>query len=110
MAYADHSYYTDTYMGTIVSEADFPRLARAASAYIDGIARSTINPMRPPDSVRDACCAVAEVMAAMERGGPLAAVSNDGYTERYVADSPSYARRLFAAAYMYMGGMMDAWV
>ena len=35
MAYADYTYYTDTFLGTAVKESDFPRLALRASSYLD---------------------------------------------------------------------------
>lgn len=35
MAYADFTYYSTTYLGTAIVEADFPQLATRASVYID---------------------------------------------------------------------------
>ena len=39
MAYADYTYYSGTYMGT-VSEEDFTRLAVRASAFLDYYTRN----------------------------------------------------------------------
>ena len=35
MAYADYEYYTTTYLGTAIQEADFPRLSLRASSFLD---------------------------------------------------------------------------
>ena len=37
MAYADFTYYTNTYFGTAIAASDFPRMALRASAVIDRI-------------------------------------------------------------------------
>lgn len=37
MAYIDRSYYTDVFVGKPIPEADFPRLAQAASDIVDAI-------------------------------------------------------------------------
>nr|DAO55497.1 MAG TPA: YqbG [Caudoviricetes sp.] len=41
MAYADYQYYKNTYLGTAIQEADFPRLALRASSS-DGLRRLSV--------------------------------------------------------------------
>lgn len=37
MVYADYTYYKETYLGTLISESEFPMLAKRASEYLDYI-------------------------------------------------------------------------
>lgn len=37
MAYADYEFYTTSFFGSVVPEADFPRLAERASDFVDEI-------------------------------------------------------------------------
>lgn len=88
--YADYEYYRDTYYGDAVAEADWPKMERAASAYID---RITYNRLRRgpeiPDAARMAVCAAADVVqryanAAMAPRG-VKAENVDGYAVTFDA-------------------------
>ena len=76
MVYADYTYYVSGYMGTAVSEEDFPALAAKASAYVDyvtmGRARNAAGDAG--DAVKNAVCAICEVM---QDGDKLNAISSD---------------------------------
>lgn len=63
MIYADYEFYTATYGGNQVQEADWTRTAREASAYIDQLTfgRLTGHPERVTEEVQMAVCAAAEV-------------------------------------------------
>lgn len=63
-AYADYSYYKDTFRGSRIPEAEWPACAREASAYIDGITfgRLKYHPEWVTDDVKMAVCGVAEAV------------------------------------------------
>ena len=78
MAYADYAYYTATYLGTAIAEADFPRLALRASDYIDYMTRAKAAKATEEsvlDALSKACCAVAEHIQVEERNAAVAAGS-----------------------------------
>lgn len=74
MAYADYNYYVNTYLGDAIGAEDFPRLARRASEEINAHTLHRARGYfcaRPHDRlIRDATCAVAEVVQQSERGNP----------------------------------------
>lgn len=75
--YADYEFYTDTYFGEVISEADFPRLASKASDFIDYYTRGKAAKAPEDDEIRvllgKACCAVAEGIKANEEADAIAA-------------------------------------
>ena len=105
MIYADYDFYLNDYAGTEISTADFPRLSRQASAYIDTITYG--NAEKATDSkviakLSDACCAVAEVMYTQEQGGEVASESNDGASVTYVTGNATPEQQMYNAAVMYL--------
>lgn len=63
MIYADYEFYTVTYGGDQIKEADWTRTAREASAYIDQLTFGRLqgHPERVTEEVQMAVCAAAEV-------------------------------------------------
>ena len=63
MIYADYEFYTATYGGNQIKEADWTRTAREASAYIDQLTFGRLqgHPERVTEEVQMAVCAAAEV-------------------------------------------------
>lgn len=63
MIYADYEFYTATYGGNQIEEADWTRTAREASAYIDQLTFGRLqgHPERVTEEVQMAVCAAAEV-------------------------------------------------
>lgn len=63
MIYADYEFYTVTYGGDQIKEADWARTAREASAYIDQLTFGRLqgHPERVTEEVQMAVCAAAEV-------------------------------------------------
>lgn len=110
--YADYAYYRDTYHGAM-AEGDFLRLSRAASAHIDALTfgrAASVADEGTKAKLKDACCAVADVLLAEEQGGEVASATNDGYSETYVTSGKSAARRRYEAAALYLAntGLMYA--
>lgn len=64
MIYADYEFYTATYGGDQIKEADWTRTAREASAYIDQLTFGRLqgHPERVTKEVQMAVCAAAEVV------------------------------------------------
>lgn len=73
MAYADFTYYEDTFLGTTIAESDFPRLALRASAQIDRVTFNRAAPIITADTDTDtidaikmATCEIAETLQTIE--------------------------------------------
>lgn len=88
--YTDYAYYAGTFLGTAITEADFPRLALRASAVIDQItfnraASDTTN----TTAIKNAACAVAEELQAEDRAGAdgIQSESQGRYSVTYAAHS-----------------------
>lgn len=65
MAYADYTFYTTVYLGNVISQNDFPRLAERASEVINAIIGDKITADVISDSdtytnIKKANCALAE--------------------------------------------------
>lgn len=104
MVYADYGYYKGIYYGKAVPEADFHGLSRRASAYLDQVTFGRIRGEWEQDGrVKDACCAMVEILYRQEQGGEVASASNDGYSETYVTSGRTDAQRMYAAAEQYLG-------
>ena len=103
MVYADYDYYLNEYSGNAVAEADFTRLSRQASAYLDSLTCGKIRGSWVDDNrVKDACCAAAEILHAQEQGGEVASESNDGASVTYVTGNATPQQRLYNAALMHL--------
>lgn len=66
MIYADYAYYTNSYNGTVIPKDAFAALARRASLFIDRITYNRLNGWIVTDAVKNATCAVAEVLQRYE--------------------------------------------
>ena len=112
MMYADFAFYRDTF-GGYMDEAEFNRLVRPASVLIDNYTGGRAACAHPvfAERIKCAACAVADELAA-SRGGRVASVNNDGYSETYFDDGRSPERRLYNAAALYLNetGLMYAGV
>ena len=76
MAYADFTFYSETYRGAAIVIGDFDRLALRASERIDQLTFDRAGPIVTADEDADtitligmATCAVAEELAALETDG-----------------------------------------
>jgi hypothetical protein len=67
MAYADYMYYATGFLGTAIAESDFPALAKKASAVLDQLTFGrSVTDTEYPTQIKDAMCAIAEEMHAIE--------------------------------------------
>ena len=72
MTYADYTYYSGTYMGT-VSEEDYPRLAVRASSFLDYYTQNRAKDNADMDAVKMCCCALVDKYQLIEAAQQLAA-------------------------------------
>lgn len=94
MIYADYEFYTVTYGGRQIEEADWTRTAREASAYIDQMTFGRLQgyPERVTEEVQMAVCAVAEVVgryqaAVTQNAAGIASESVGGQSVNYRSSS-----------------------
>mgnify|MGYP001142462248 CR=1 FL=1 len=71
MVYADYTYYSGVYMGT-VSNNDFPRLAVRASSFLDYYTQNRAKNSANLDAVKMCCCALVDKYAIIEAAQALA--------------------------------------
>ncbi len=105
MPYADYTYYTDIYKGAMPEE-DFDRLSRRASAYIDQVTfgrAGRIHPEAVQEKVKDACCAVADILLKKEQGGELASQTVGPWTKHYAGSGKTLDQQQYDAALLYLG-------
>lgn len=72
MAYADYDFYLNTYLGTAIEEADFPRLSLRASSFLDYYTQGKAALNADLDALKMACCAVAEQYQIIDMARALA--------------------------------------
>lgn len=88
MTYATYDYYTNDYFGTTLTEQEFPKYARRASAEMDHVTFGRLSKLSADeitDAIRDCMCDVAERMHHFETatGSDIASENNDGYSISY---------------------------
>ena len=71
MIYADYGFYTEHYLGTALSEEDFPRLALRASRFLDYYTQGRANKNANMEALKMACCALAEQYQAIDQAEEL---------------------------------------
>ena len=89
MTYATYQYYTDEYFGTALTEQEFPKYAKRASAEMDHVTFGRLSELpdeQITDRIMDCMCDVAErlyTFATTAEGGSIASENNDGYSVSY---------------------------
>ena len=119
--YADYTFYTETYLGSAITEADFPRLSLRASEFLDYFTRGKARDSGYTTELAKACCAVAEAMqnddlaaqvatnaarSALENG-ELKSESVGSYSRTF-ATTADYARN--GADAVKSGRVLYAWI
>lgn len=93
--YADYTYYTETYGGSM-PKVSFSKLSMRMSRYIDKITFGRLKDLKDvPDWLKCVCCELCDMQFAHERaktdGKNVKSVSNDGYSVAFSDDSISEA-------------------
>lgn len=106
MAYATYEFYKDSYGGNSILLADFQRLSKRASDYIDMVTLGRADVyVDEKDLLKMACCAVAEAYKMNEEGGGVVAESVGKITRNYAAgvtNTPTEEERLSIAVCRYL--------
>lgn len=93
MAYADFTYYANTYLGTAIAESEFARLAIRASNEIDTLTfgRAAVETdATNVDKIKMAMCAVAEELHKQDQSGGADGITSESqgqYSVSYAANS-----------------------
>lgn len=110
MAYADYTFYSGTYKGTL-SQAAYEQLAERASDYIDSRTDYRFSVSIPEAltvRVKKACCAVADAMH-INAFGVKKAETVDGYSVTYAeTHTDSDIQRLDRAIRLYLDDYVKA--
>lgn len=115
MAYADYTYYHTQYIGSAITEPDFPKLAARATAFIDYYTRGKAAGSSETTKLADACCAIAEQYQVIEKArlsassasGEMASQTVGAYSVTYRSGMESAAAaeaQLAHIAQMYLAG------
>ena len=115
MTYATYDYYTNDYFGTALTEQEFPKYARRASAEMDHVTFGRLSKLSTDeitDAIRDCMCDVAERMHHFETatGSDIASENNDGYSISYrdTGNTDAQKHELYATirTYLAVTGLM----
>lgn len=91
MSYADYTYYSTSYLGTLIAESAFPQLALRASAVIDQITfNRAATDTENTTAIKNAMCAVAEELQRQDRSAGVDGVASESqgqYSVTYLANS-----------------------
>ena len=108
-SYVTYTYYTTTYLGTVIASADFARWALRASAVIDRLTygrAATETDVTKVDAIKMATCAVAETLQTQDGAadGMIASESIGSHSVSYVQGSTKSKEGAQSdAASLYLG-------
>lgn len=121
MVYADYTFYTSSFRGSAIGEADFPRLALRASQFLDYYTMGKAKNFPELENLKMACCAIAEKYQVVEKaeqsataslsdGGSLKSESVGSYSVSYqtsgekISAAEAARNGIAAVTRMYLGG------
>lgn len=124
MAYADYVFYKTSYFGSVVPEADFPRLAERASDFVDlmtsdRLANGLQTNERSQKRIKKAVCSLAELMYQIELAeknatnaavsGTSTAIGSGGSTTGIVTSVSSGSESISYATPQQIGASAKEW-
>ena len=124
MAYADYEFYTTSYFGSVVPEADFPRLAERASDFVDAMTFDRLVDGLPTNErsqkrIKKAVCSLAELMYQIELAeknatnaavsGTSTAIGSGGSTTGVVTSLSSGSESISYATPQQIGVSAKEW-
>lgn len=124
MAYADYEFYTTSYFGSVVPEADFPRLAERASDFVDAMTFDRLVDGLPTNErsqkrIKKAVCSLAELMYQIELAeknatnaavsGTSTAIGSGGSTTGVVTSVSSGSESISYATPQQIGASAKEW-
>lgn len=106
MIYAEYAFYTGTYGGKDIPQADYTKFAARAKAYIDKMTQGQVKSLDPvPENVKMAACAVAEAYRVNETG-ELTSQTVGSWSKHYAKIAKSDDQRLLEALQLYLGDLV----
>lgn len=93
MIYADYSFYTENFKGSLIAESEFEYWAARASEYIDSMTFSRItssimtNDVAAALKIKCCCCALADVTFNAEKSSGKSAEKVGNYSVTYTTTS-----------------------
>jgi hypothetical protein len=118
-AYTDYTYYTGTYLGSIIASTDFAALALRASAYLDRLTFDRTAPVVTAatdtttiDKIKMAVCAIAELLAKdgdTITGTVIDGVQSESLGESSITFNPkssaqkTFSMKMLQVAELYLG-------
>ena len=124
MAYADYEFYTTSYFGSVVPEADFPRLAERASDFVDLMTFDRLVDGLPENErsqkrIKKTVCSLAELMYQIELAeknatnaavsGASTAIGSGGSTTGVVTSVSSGSESISYATPQQIGASAKEW-
>lgn len=124
MAYADYEFYTTSYFGSVVPEADFPRLAERASNFVDTMTFDRLVDGLPANErsqkrIKKAVCSLAELMYQIElaeknatnatASGTSTTIGSGGSTTGIVTSVSSGSESISYATPQQIGASAKEW-
>jgi hypothetical protein len=124
MAYADYEFYTTSYFGSVVPEADFPRLAERASDFVDAMTFDRLVDGLPTNErsqkrIKKAVCSLAELMYQIElaeknaanaaASGASTTIGSGGSTTGIVTSVSSGSESISYATPQQIGASAKEW-
>jgi len=124
MAYTDYEFYTTSYFGSVVPEADFPRLAERASDFVDTMTFDRLVDGLPTNErsqkrIKKAVCSLAELMYQIELAeknatnaavsGASTAIGSGGSTAGIVTSVSSGSESISYATPQQIGASAKEW-
>lgn len=107
MTYADYSFYTETYKGVLIPEADFDNLSQKATDYVSAHILVQIDEANLPTELKKCVCRIAEITFVDEHnlGQKLASESVGEYSRSFQGEKTqkSYEARCDFAMKLYLG-------
>jgi hypothetical protein len=106
-SYCDFDFYTSTFLGRTIAEADFPRLALLASVSIDLLTYNRAKAVAESDTettekIQLAVCAVAEILQKLEASGGVVQSESVGRASVTYANPQSQEAQAYKAAKTFL--------
>nr|DAE41484.1 MAG TPA: Head Tail Connector Protein [Caudoviricetes sp.] len=103
----DFAYYRDSYCGrAIVTEEEFNSFAVRACAYVNKITFGRAEATADTAGVKNAVCAVCEVLHRYDAREGISSENNDGYSVTYKTSSRQVQDRLYEAASLHLSSAL----
>ena len=97
-----YDFYHNVYLGTAITEEQFPALAAQAASALEAYERKYIVDAPGEDSRNMAVCAMADVLQQHHRVSRFTNAAVGSVSVRYEKDTQPLERRLFQAARVYL--------